>query len=287
MSGRGRPPTLPRAAASLAIATALVCSPRLAAGQAEGKHACFAAHEQAQLLRKDARLKAAREALYACSAEACPAAVRADCTQWLGEVESSVPTVLFEAREANGRSVTAVRVLVDGRQVADQAWGKPIELDPGEHLVHYETDDGRSAEERIDLRAGEKSRPIGLLLPALPTASTARRTAPSPAPAIPAGNPGGPSFPPPAPALVLGGVGVAAAVVGSYLGITGLTTESALRKDCAPGCPQEDEDALRRRYLFADLSFGLAIVSVGAAVVITLLHRAAPKAAIAPTRRAF
>jgi hypothetical protein len=75
-------------------------------------------------------------------------------------------------------------------------------------------------------------------------------------------------------------LGVTSAVLfGSfaYFGLRGKHTESELRASCPQGpC---DSGAMRREYLAADISLGLAIVAGAAALVIALTDSPAPRAA--------
>jgi hypothetical protein len=58
----------------------------------ETKRVCATAAETAQRLRARGLLSDARAELRVCSREDCPAAVRADCQQWLAEIDRAQPT---------------------------------------------------------------------------------------------------------------------------------------------------------------------------------------------------
>ncbi|HEY7376702.1 MAG TPA: hypothetical protein VIF57_31375, partial [Polyangia bacterium] len=62
------------------------------------KAECLANYEAAQLARRERRLLDSRAALRVCSGAACPAAVRADCVDWLDQVARSLPSVVVTAR---------------------------------------------------------------------------------------------------------------------------------------------------------------------------------------------
>src|SRR4051812_19701496 len=67
-------------------------APTEGAGVAEAaKLACLGRHEDAERMRRGGKLLAARSSLLACSRASCPAAVRADCVDWLEDVSRSVP----------------------------------------------------------------------------------------------------------------------------------------------------------------------------------------------------
>jgi hypothetical protein len=61
------------------------------AAPVETKRTCAAAAETAQRLRARGLLLDARGQLRTCSRDECPAAVRADCQEWLAEIERSLP----------------------------------------------------------------------------------------------------------------------------------------------------------------------------------------------------
>ena len=101
-----------RLVSSLALTLALA-SPTHAAPP-DGKTVCFDAYPEAQKHRKAGKLRAAQKELVICSQDACPAAVRRDCAQWLGEVTGELPSVLVVATDPEGKDTAAVRVTVDG-----------------------------------------------------------------------------------------------------------------------------------------------------------------------------
>jgi hypothetical protein len=82
----------------------------------------------------------------------------------------------------------------------------------------------------------------------------------------------------PTAAWVLGGVGAAA--LGSFVGfaLSGRAKENDMMSSCAPYCSQQDEDTMRRRYLVADISLGVSLVSLGAAAYLVLSSRTGPGA---------
>src|SRR5277367_5329759 len=121
--------------------------------------ACVSEHESAQLRRRDGKLRDARAALLTCSRAVCPAAIRADCGDWLAEVERSVPTVVIAARSPRGDE-TAGRVLMDGAVFAKQLDGQPLEVDPGPHVFRFEIPPYEPVEQHIVIRTGEKNREL-------------------------------------------------------------------------------------------------------------------------------
>jgi hypothetical protein len=63
---------------------------------------------------------------------------------------------------------------------------------------------------------------------------------------------------------MLGGVGIAALGSFTYFALSGKAEERKLRR-CAPDCEPDDVTPMRTRYLVADVSLGVAALSLGAA----------------------
>jgi len=61
---------------------------------------CLNASESSIKLRSDHKLRAAREQLLVCSLAACPTDVRAECARRVEIVNASIPTIVFEAKDA-------------------------------------------------------------------------------------------------------------------------------------------------------------------------------------------
>ena len=64
-------------AVPIAIATTTASTAR-----ADDKEQCVAASEQAQTLKDEGKLRAARSQLLACARDVCPGIVRKDCDKW-------------------------------------------------------------------------------------------------------------------------------------------------------------------------------------------------------------
>jgi hypothetical protein len=247
----------------LALAAAALCETRPARADAT-KDACFDAYEQAQQLRKKGQLRAAQTQLLRCAAKACPAFVANDCTQWSRDVEASLPSAIFVAKDPQGSDLVDVVVSVDNAEVQRRIDGRAVPIDPGVHMIRYEWG-GETVEVKVILVEGEKGRRVEVTF-AGPRAAVAPPPPPPPAP--PASIP--------TASIVLGGVGVAAGAAFAVFALMGKGAES-----CAPGCSRAQVDTLRRDYLIADISWITGLVAVGAAVTIWLLQRpaSAPSAA--------
>ncbi len=101
--------------------------------------ACIAANERSITLRNEHHLRAARDELVVCAAEACPALVRAECLRHIDEVVAAIPSIVFDVRDASGKDLVAVAVSMDGARLTDRLDGTAIALDPGERTFKFET----------------------------------------------------------------------------------------------------------------------------------------------------
>lgn len=238
------------------------------------RSACATAAEQAQELRISHRLKESREKLVECSKPSCPTVVSQDCNQWLSEVNALVPSLLIQAKDSGGRSLTAVRVWIDGRLVVDQLNGDAIAVDPGNHHLRFEADAKLPVDLQITAAEGEVNRPISVQLapqrPPAPLASTTAPTARSSrlVTALP---------------YALASVGVVALGGFAYYGIKGTSEADDLAAGCGANktCSESQVDPVRRHLLIADISLGLSLVSLGAATWM-FVHRSASKPKHAP-----
>ncbi len=206
---------------------------------------CLNAAEDGQKLRDGGAYVRARERFIACAGDACPGEVRRSCVGWLEQLEKLTPTVVFSA-QARGNEVTNVRVLVDGKVVAEGIDGKPIALDPGTHRLRFERA-GEDAQDRTTLiRAGEKERLIGvhfepdfpvstLLTPPSPTTSTRGYLD------------------------ALGAVGIASFAAGAVLDLSGYVFLRECNDD--PSCTGGHERAeVEWRFVAGDLLLGAGVL---------------------------
>jgi hypothetical protein len=218
---------------------------------ADDKEACIQEHAAGQRQRRAGALRAAHDTFMSCARDGCPAVVRAECTEWLEEVDASQPTVVVSVRDPDGNEIRSARVLVDGALLTDHLAGLALSVDPGEHVFRVVTPEGRAADQRILLQEGEKLRRITIELPG---ARSSR---------------GGPPTPRdrglPAAVYPLGALALA--------GLAGFVTLGVIAKSkadgfdgCKPACDASDVATMRREALFADISLGVGLVSIGAVV---------------------
>jgi hypothetical protein len=157
---------------ALALAPALsvlagVCAPARALA-ADEKELCLAAADQGQSLRDDGKYSVAREQFLTCSRPVCPKLVHDQCTDWLRQLDESMPTVVFGVKDERGNDLSAVRVLADGKLAASNLDGKPVSIDPGPHDIRFERDNPtQSVSVHVVLRTGEKNRDVTAAFPPL------------------------------------------------------------------------------------------------------------------------
>jgi hypothetical protein len=226
--------------------------------RADDREQCATAADQAQQLRDEGKYRRAREQLIVCARDVCPAPIKRDCLEWLTQVESTAPTVVFGAKDGT-RDLSDVKVYVDGAAVTDRLDGKPLQMDLGKHTVKFEYQ-GQTKEEDVIIGAGQKNRNVTV---------TFAGAAPGPA---------GPTGPAPAeggggslvPAIIVGGVGVLALGSFAIFGLGGKSDVSDLEKNCKPHCAQSDVDAAKQKLLIADISLGVGIVALGVATYLVI-----------------
>lgn len=239
------------------------------------KAACISESEAAQKLRREGKLRSAREQLLLCARSECPVVVRQDCAQWLNEVVASTPSIVVAARDATGKETLNVKVTIDGEIALQKLDGKAMTLDPGVHAFKYEAEDGTVVEEEVGIREGEKNRVL--------TVTFQKPGAPVDAPVAPPAA-AGPAIPPaprstttvttkpgvPVGAFVFGGLAVVGAGVGTFMLVSASSDASNLRSTCAPSCSHSEVNSARNKALIADVAFGAGAVSLMAALWMAL-----------------
>jgi hypothetical protein len=138
------------------------------------------------LLRDKKYLDGAAESLRS-SNPACPEALAKECTRLYEAIQSVTPTVVFGVSDGHGNDLVDVTVTVDGTVVRRKLDGLAVPLDPGVHLVRFESKGLPSAEERIALRGGDKDRVITEVLArlTLPPPAKAPVAVAAPLPSVP------------------------------------------------------------------------------------------------------
>jgi hypothetical protein len=205
----------------------------------------------------------------------------------VGEVDASLPSIVIDAAWTDGRDVTQMTVLLDGRPLAGAAAGRAVTVDPGEHTFRFEVIGAEPVETRNILREGEKNRILRVtFVPPTPRAESSAppRSSSSPASSStpnvlsPSGSSGswpyvGPEerrthaakrAPVPAAAYVLGGVGLLGIGSFAYFGLTGVNDLHSMRSTCGHSCSPSDVTAARNKVLLGDILALVGLIAAGA-----------------------
>ncbi|HYQ47073.1 MAG TPA: hypothetical protein VER11_34120 [Polyangiaceae bacterium] len=247
---------------------------------------CARAYENAQEYRSVGALSSARPELERCRRSDCPEFIRSDCSRWSQEVDAEQPTVIFSAKRGS-RALTDVRVSVGNRVLSERLNDRAVELDPGEYEFRFESADGGVAVSHARIQAGNKDRLVQVeFAPAARKHS--QETPPSGSPEAGPERPAK-ATPPAAPVetapgsgplpWALLGVGVASVATGVGLSMSGHGDELELRETCAPRCTDAQVAPVHTKYLLSDVSYGVGLVSLSAAVYLFLSHTDSERAA--------
>jgi len=246
---------------------------------ADEKQVCLGAYISAQRLRNEDKLVEAREQLLICARDVCPATLKKDCTTWAGEVEQALPSVVIDARNADGGDVIDVKVTVDGKPFADRIDGKPKSINPGVHTFHYETEGAPAMDEKVAIRAGEKMRKLTVKFAGKGKSPPGAATA-SPDTSASSDSPIGPvptstgdkvegNRPVPASVYILGGLGLAALGGFTYFALKFDGQVSDLDK-CKPRCQQSQVDDASSTRTISYIPLGVGVVGIGVATILYL-----------------
>ncbi|MBS2018610.1 MAG: hypothetical protein JST00_37435 [Deltaproteobacteria bacterium] len=251
----------PRILGAIALTTTFAAMlPTRAHAEPMSSEQCEAASVKAQRQRLAHALLDARKEALACSAADCPAVIRRDCDRWVGEIEALLPSVVPVAQDASGADMHDVSVKMDAKDLKQRLDGAGIQVDPGLHVFTFTAANGARVEVRAVLREGERNRPIVAAFPA--------EAVPPPSPPRSSG--------PPIPTYVFGGVSLLAFAAWGYFGLSAISDYGDLESTCGPTrtCNPSDVGSARDKMAVADVAFGVAIVSAGAAVAFWLANGA-------------
>jgi hypothetical protein len=272
---------------------------------------CLHANAAAAHLRNTHKLRAAREQLLVCASQSCPADIRAECARRVVDVNTSLPTVVFEVSDPSGTDLTAVSVSMDGKPLVDQLDGTAIALDPGPHAFRFEAPGQPPVDKAFVIFEGQKDRrervaigPIPAPPPA-PTPETPSSQLASP-PSDAATDDPVPSTAPAPPSesttpawlangtlttagMVTSGVGLLGLTLGTVFGIEALTKKSDAGCDANSVCPNAAAaNTLRGSRSAGNLSTGFftagALVGAAGATmwIVGRSHEVQASAQIAP-----
>jgi hypothetical protein len=203
---------------------------------------CLTANETALKLSQDHKLLAEREQLLICAAESCPSEVRRECAARIEEVNSAIPTVVFEVKDANGRDVSRVRVLVDGELLAERLDGTALAIDPGEHVFTFGVSGNRVIEMRLLIRESHKERRERVVVERLEPSKVEVQERTREHPRAVAREKSGMGTQR-ILALISGSIGIVGVGVGTYFGVRTMSEKTTAEEACPDRCrTQGDAD---------------------------------------------
>jgi len=234
--------------------------------------ACAGSFENAQVFMKKGQYVASRRELSACIRD-CPSEFQRQCTQWFGEVDTLMPSIVVHA-DANGDKRTDVKVEMDGNVLAEKLDGKGISMDPGEHHFTFTTAGYPPLRMQIILHRGEQLRTVRVRFERPEDAARAAPVVPPPPSEAPVSR----EFERPVPNLVyvLGGVAVVGAVGFAALGITANNERTEFEAACSPRCRQDEVRALHNKLVLADVSLGVSLAALTAGTILWLVRPSVP-----------
>lgn len=252
---------------------------------ANDKEDCATAAEQAQRLRAEKKLRAARQQVILCARDVCPTVIRNDCSKWLRDVDAALPTVIIRVRDGNDKDLLAVRVTVDGQPFAGQLDGTAQPVDTGPHTFRYESEGMEPYEEQVLISQGEKDRVLkvqlkpkgGAASPKGPDGKLPDQPPPPPGSDKPSSGPGIAPW-------IIGGVGVAGLLAFGILETTGQLGYSSLRTGCGATpqkCTEDDVAPVRLQLQLAVAGLAIGVVGVGVAVTWLIVGSSSSKPAAA------
>jgi hypothetical protein len=174
------------------------------------------------------------------------------------------------------RSLQGLEVKVDGSPVGQPLWGTPIPYDPGPHTIEATAPNHAPFQVKIDL--GKNASKLTVEIPKLTPSAAPPPTAPPSASAAPASTSAAPAAPTgDAPAekssmrtvgFVVGGVGLAAGILGTILAVTARSSAQTAIDDCRSRgfCSQDELD--RHDSAKGRNTAGLVIGGIGGALLV-------------------
>jgi hypothetical protein len=241
------------------------------------------------------RIRRVAGAAMVAAAASCPVDVRNECVRKVADVNRSIPTIVFEAKDAGGNDLVAVRVTMDGTPLVERLEGTAVSIDPGEHSFTFQTADKVPVQRVFILREGEKERRERVVFGEAKPAA-----APSPAAPLP----GASASPSPEPAarsggdstrrvvgFVLGAAGLAGVGIAVYEQVTALNRQSDSESAASSADPnvQATTKTLHHQaieaqtYAIVSGALGVAAIGVGVVLIATSFGSSSPKPAAAWT----
>jgi len=215
-------PALFRITAGLSL---FVCAPAHAAEP--NTNQCLAASDASLKAGNEHKLRAERQELLICAASSCPGEIRKECARRVEEVNASIPTLVFQAKDPSGADLSAVKVTMDGDVLVEQLNGTALAVDPGEHAFTFETAGQPTIEKQLVVHEGEKERREAIQFGA-PTGDDVNHPTESAA--------SGGHKTQKIIAVVVAGVGVVGLGLGGTFGVMAMSRKDDAHKMCPDAC---------------------------------------------------
>ena len=202
---------------------------------------CLTANDKSISLRNEHKLLAARKELLVCAASTCPGEVRKECLRRIDLVNTSLPTVVLEAKDGAGNDLSAVKMTMDGDVLVEKLDDSSISLDPEAHTFNFEVVEQPPLTRQLVIRERQKDRrevlQFGAPAAATPAAAPVAKAAPNAAIETSvdrvSSSAGGTQR---IVALVAAGVGVAGVGVGTIFGLQAMSKHSDASTKCPGAC---------------------------------------------------
>lgn len=243
---------------------------------------CTRAHATGQREENAGHLKEALASFQECAADAaCPLPIRNECTQLYTTVEGRLPTLVLSVVDEYGNDVVDVQVSSGDTVILRGLDGRPVAVNPGLHELRFLLPNGEVVTKSIVVRQGEKDRIVSLKLPRSDLGSAQPAPPSAASVALTSEAPAKQRLTVPVATWVSYGVGVAAIGSWAAFGLLGRSAEKDLIA-CSPNCEASEHDrydAMKRNYLIADVSLGVAAAGVIAGTVVLLTMGRRPSSA--------
>jgi hypothetical protein len=251
------------------------------------KQECIFANEDGQDLRRAGRIRSAIELFELCSVTACPGPLREDCVRRLAEATQAQPTIVFSAKDAEGKELTEVKVTMDDSPLAERLDGAPLRVDPGEHGFEFTAVGFEPTTMKLVVLQGAKLKPEAVVLAlAKPSSPTVR---PSPVDEPETASDGSTQR---TLGYVAGGMGVVAVGFGVAFGLSANANHSKALASCPEParCPKPDAvdegNRARDQALIANVGYiaSAALLAGGIILYLTAPKRTRAVLALTGTR---
>lgn len=229
---------------------------------ADDKADCLTAADKGQRARKDRLLTEARTQFQTCARAVCPQIVRQDCATWQNELSKILPSITLAVRDPDDHDVIEAKIFLDAKPLAEKVDGKPVVLDPGEHVFRVEAEGFEPSDVRVIAREGEsRNLDIKLQKKAVAPAPTPEPPPPAPEPEV-----GGGHTVPPWIVVGVGAAGVATGLVMYGIGSSSFPSEcDASTQKCKTGTAP---DVVEKAQSADGLQKTGLIVAIGGGVVL-------------------